>query len=43
MKIIIEPSDTPDKINYPLLQKRTQLIFYTLWELANRAERIQLK
>ena len=37
------PSDTPDKINYPLLQKRTQLIFYTLWELANRAERIQLK
>lgn len=37
------PSDTPDKINYPLLQKRTQLIFYTLWELANREERIQLK
>ncbi|MDG1291603.1 MAG: M28 family metallopeptidase [Flavobacteriaceae bacterium] len=38
-----KPSDTPDKINYPLLQKRTQLIFYTLWELANREERIQLK
>ncbi|MDA9596825.1 M28 family metallopeptidase [Flavobacteriaceae bacterium] len=38
-----KPSDTPDKINYPLLQKRTQLIFYTLCEIANRAERIQLK
>ena len=38
-----KPSDTPDKINYPLLQKRTQLIFYTLCEIANRAERIKLK
>lgn len=38
-----KPSDTPDKINYPLLQKRTQLIFYTLCELANRTKRIQLK
>lgn len=33
-------SDTPDKINYPLLEKRTKLIFATAWELANRAERI---
>lgn len=38
-----KPGDTPDKINYPILKKRTQLIFYTLWELANRNERIQLK
>ena len=38
-----QPGDTPDKINYPLLKKRTQLIFYTLWELANRHERIKLK
>ena len=38
-----KPSDTPDKIDYPLLKKRAQLIFYTLWELANRNERIQLK
>ena len=38
-----QPGDTPDKINYPLLKKRTQLIFYTLWELANRKERIKLK
>ncbi len=32
-------SDTPDKINYPLLTERTKLIFATAWELANRAER----
>lgn len=35
-----QPSDTPDKINYELLQKRTQLIFYTTWEIANRENRI---
>jgi len=34
------PSDTPDKINYKVLSKRTQLVFFTAWELANRAERI---
>ncbi|SNR31712.1 M28 family metallopeptidase [Lutibacter flavus] len=34
------PSDTPDKINYEILQKRTQLIFYTAWEIANRENRI---
>lgn len=34
------PSDTPDKINYELLQKRTQLVFYTAWEIANRENRI---
>ena len=32
-------SDTPDKINYPLLEKRTQLVFSTAWELANRKDR----
>jgi Zn-dependent M28 family amino/carboxypeptidase len=31
-----KPTDTPDKINYPLLAKRTQLVFYTAWEMANR-------
>jgi hypothetical protein len=31
-----QPTDTPDKINYPLLRKRAQLIFYTAWEMANR-------
>ncbi len=37
-----QEGDTPDKINYPLLAKRTQLIFYTAWELANRSEKIKL-
>lgn len=35
------PGDTPDKINYPLLQRRTQLIFYTAWEIANRDEMLK--
>jgi len=34
------PSDTPDKINYEVLEKRTKLVFHTAWEVANRAERI---
>ncbi len=29
-------TDTPDKINYELFKKRTQLIFHTAWEMANR-------
>ena len=37
-----KPSDTPDKINYELLAKRAQLIFYTVWEVANREKRIAL-
>lgn len=37
-----KPSDTPDKIRYDLLQKRTQLIFYTAWELANRENRLKI-
>ena len=37
-----KPSDTPDKINYDFFETRTQLIFYTAWELANREERIKL-
>ena len=35
-----KPTDTPDKIDYPLLTKRTQLVFATAWELANRPDRI---
>jgi Zn-dependent M28 family amino/carboxypeptidase len=38
-----KPTDTADKINYPVLAKRTKLIFHTAWELANREARIQLK
>lgn len=34
-----QPTDTPEKINYELLSKRTQLVFYTAWEIANREER----
>ena len=34
-------SDTIDKINFPLLEKRTKLVFYTAWELANMDERIK--
>ncbi len=34
-----QPTDTADKIDFDLLQKRTELIFYTAWELANREER----
>ncbi len=33
-------TDTPDKIEYDLLEKRARLVFYTAWEVANRAERI---
>jgi len=35
-----QPSDTPDKIRYDLLENRTRLVFYTAWELANRENRI---
>ncbi|MCF6181480.1 M28 family metallopeptidase [Lutibacter sp.] len=35
-------TDTPDKINYDLLAKRTKLVFYTAWEIANRVNRISL-
>ena len=35
-----KPSDTMDKINFPLLKMRTRLIFNTAWELANRNDRV---
>ena len=31
-----KPTDTPDKINYQLLEKRARLVFNTAWEMANR-------
>ncbi len=31
-----KPTDTPDKINYPLLAKRAQLVFHTAWVMANK-------
>ncbi|HUQ96143.1 MAG TPA: M28 family peptidase [Chitinophagaceae bacterium] len=32
------PTDTPDKINYALMARRAQLVFYTAWEMANRPQ-----
>lgn len=34
------PGDTPDKINYDLLENRTRLVFYTAWEIANKDQRL---
>ncbi len=31
-----KPTDTIDKINFDLMQKRVLMIFYTAWEIANR-------
>lgn len=36
------PTDTPDKIDYELLEKRTKLIFHTAWAIVNREDRIRL-
>ena len=36
------PGDTPDKINYEMLSKRSQLIFHTACELANRKDKIKI-
>jgi hypothetical protein len=35
-----QPTDTADKLNYSLLEKRTKLIFTTAWYLANCENRI---
>ena len=35
-----QPSDTPDKINYELLENRARLVFHTAWEVANMETRI---
>lgn len=35
-----KPTDDPDKIDYNLLEKRTQLVFTTAWDIANRPDRI---
>lgn len=34
-------TDTPEKINYELMQKRAQLVFHTAWEMANRNEMLK--
>lgn len=35
-----QPTDTPDKINYEMLENRARLVFHTAWEVANRENRI---
>ncbi|MDZ4793302.1 MAG: M28 family peptidase [Bacteroidota bacterium] len=35
------PTDTPDKINYLMMAKRAQLVFYTAWEIANRNDMLK--
>ena len=37
------PTDTVEKIEYELLEKRTRLIFHTAWEIVNREGRLRLK
>jgi hypothetical protein len=37
-----QPTDTADKINYDKMAKVGKLIFHTIWELANRPERIKV-
>lgn len=35
------PTDTIDKINFGLMEKRTKLVFYTAWEMANRDQMLK--
>ena len=37
-----KPTDTIEKINFPLLRDRTRLVFYTAWQLANQDKRIEV-
>ena len=36
-----KPSDTVDKINFDVMEKRARLIFHTAWEMANRDEMLK--
>lgn len=36
-----KPTDTVDKINFDLMQKRAQLVFYTAWNMANRDDMLK--
>lgn len=35
------PTDTVDKINFPEMEQRARLVFYTAWEIANRADMLK--
>ncbi len=36
-----KPTDTIEKINWPLFEKRVHMIFHTAWEIANRDEMLK--
>jgi Zn-dependent M28 family amino/carboxypeptidase len=36
-----KPTDTIDKINFALYEKRVRMIFYTAWEIANRDDMLK--
>jgi hypothetical protein len=36
-----KPTDTPDKINYDIMEKRARFVFFTAWEMANRNEMLK--
>jgi hypothetical protein len=36
-----KPTDTVDKINFKLYEKRVRMIFYTAWEIANRDDMLK--
>ncbi|HEX5155109.1 MAG TPA: M28 family metallopeptidase [Parafilimonas sp.] len=36
-----KPTDTVDKINFALMAKRAQMIFYTAWDIANKDEMLK--
>ena len=36
-----QPTDTPDKINYDIMEKRARLVFFTAWEMADRNEMVK--
>lgn len=35
------PTDTPEKINYNLMEKRARLVFHTAWEMSNRNDMLK--
>ena len=37
-----QPSDTVDKINFQIMEKRARLAYYTAWEIANREDRLKV-
>ncbi|MDH5610619.1 MAG: M28 family peptidase, partial [Cyclobacteriaceae bacterium] len=37
-----QPTDTIEKIQFDKLRVRTQLVFYTAWEIANQTETIEV-